>query len=158
MPIYWIAEMFFEWSAYELLDVFCNLSCGPISHFGTAALEDRVTSLVFLPFLSRWSSDARRPMSARERTIGKRLASFFWFWWWCCLSSVSRTFFLSSSPSGEYNSWWSKTMSKVHTQIYYWIYVPVFKLRFFPIQTSTSYQEWIIFITYLDYKKCNKQI
>lgn len=68
--------------------------------------------LVLSPFLSRWSSDVRRLMSAMERTIGRRLASFFWFWWWCCFSSVACTLFLSSSPNGEYNSWWSKTMSK----------------------------------------------
>lgn len=67
------------------------------------------TVAFFSPFLST------RPMSAMERTIGRRLASFFWFWWWCCFSSVSRTLFLSSSPSGENKSWWSKTMSEADT-------------------------------------------
>lgn len=66
-----------------------------------------------IPFLSiEFDSDCFLPMSAKERTKGIRLASFFWFWWWCCLSSASRTFFLNSSPSSPNASCWSNTMSK----------------------------------------------
>lgn len=65
------------------------------------------------PFLSmEWGSDCFLPISAKERTIGMRLASFLWFWWWCCLRRASRIFLLASSPTGPDASYWSRTMSR----------------------------------------------
>lgn len=68
--------------------------------------------IFFSPFLSmEWGSDCFFPISANERTIGMRLASFLWFWWWCCLSRASRILLLASWPRGPDNSCWSRTMS-----------------------------------------------
>lgn len=103
-------------------DTMWSLSDGPKCDFGIDA-DERCYQwcLGSSPDLSRWSSEARRPMSAMERTIGRRFASFFWFWWWCCFSNVSRTFFLTSFPSGEYISRWSKTMSKAEIWQIVWV-------------------------------------
>lgn len=101
----------------------------------------QATAQDFSPFLSRWSSDVRRPMSAMERTIGRRFASFFWFWWWCCFRRVSRTFSLSSSPSGEYNSWWSNTISKAEDHRVSKLKVPLQELLL-PETNCSAYQQF----------------
>lgn len=112
------------WSRLHLIssDLFWSLSDGPKCDVVMDA-DERCDQCWFgsSPDLSRWSSEASRPMSAMERTIGRRLASFFWFWWWCCFISVSRTFFLTSFPSGECSSLWSKNMSKAEIWQIAWV-------------------------------------